>query len=713
MLLDTVSHASHGTVVSRHRDSMSLQVPLERVRNIGIMAHIDAGKTTVTERILFYTGKTYRIGEVDEGTATMDWMVQEQERGITITSAATTCSWNDHRVNIIDTPGHVDFTVEVERSLRVLDGAVAVFCGVEGVEPQSETVWRQANRYGIPRLAFVNKLDRVGSNFEGAVARMRERLAANAVPVQMPIGSEAEFRGIVDLVRMKAYIFSEDPDVGFREEEIPEALADKALKSRARLMEAIAGEDERFFEIYLAGKGFPEPEVKAALRRSTIRNRIVPVLCGTALKNKGVQQLLDAVVDYLPSPLDARPMIGVNPKNNEPSERRADPAEPLCALAFKVMSDDFVGKLVFIRVYSGVLKKGAQVYNATVMKRERVGRLLLMHANRREEVEEATAGEIVAAVGLGRTVTGQTLCDERHPIVLESMHFPEPVISMAIEPSTKADREKLGESLRRLSEEDPTFKTKTNEETGQLIISGMGELHLDIIKDRMLREFKVVAKVGKPEVAYRETITKPCAGEGKFIRQTGGHGQYGHIVLEAAPGEKGSGIVVENEIKGGAVPREYVRAATQGIEECCTSGPLGGYSMVDMKVVITDGSYHEVDSSDMAFKVAGSMAIKDAMRRGNPVLLEPIMDVEVTTPAEFLGDVIGDLSARRGKVREMESRPDSHIVRASVPLAEMFGYATAMRSLSRGRASYSMEPACFEKVPKQKEEQLLEGTKKA
>jgi elongation factor G len=512
---------------------------------------------------------------------------------------------------------------------------------------------------------------------------------------------------------MKAYIFDEDPDVGFREEEIPEALRDKAQNSRDRLLESIASEDERFFEIYLAGKGFPEPEVKAALRRASLRNRIVPVLCGTALKNKGVQQLLDAVVDYLPSPLDARPMTGVNPKNNEPAERRADPAQPLCALAFKVMSDGFVGKLVYLRVYSGVLKRGAQVYNATVMKRERVGRLLLMHANRREEVDEASAGEIVAAVGLGRTVTGQTLCDERHPIVLESMHFPEPVISMAIEPRTKADREKLGESLRRLSEEDPTFRTKTNEETGQLIISGMGELHLDIIKDRMLREFNVDAKVGKPEVAYRETITKPCAGEGKFIRQTGGHGQYGHIVLEAAPGEKGSGIVVESEIKGGAVPREYVRAATQGIEESCTSGPLGGYSMVDMKVVIKDGSYHEVDSSDMAFKVAGSMAIKDAMRHGNPVLLEPIMDVEVTTPAEFLGDVIGDINARRGKVREMESRPDSHIVRASVPLAEMFGYATAMRSLSRGRASYSMEPACFEKVPKQKEEKLLDWTKKA
>jgi len=677
------------------------------------MAHIDAGKTTVTERILFFSGKTYRIGEVDEATATMDWMVQEQERGITITSAATTCSWNGHRVNVIDTPGHVDFTVEVERSLRVLDGAIAVFCGVEGVEPQSETVWRQANRYGVPRLAFVNKLDRVGSNFDWAVARMRERLAANAVPVQMPVGHEAEFRGVVDLVRMRAYIFPDGEDLSFREEAIPEPLLERAQKARDRMLETIASEDERFFEIYLAGKGFPEDEVRAALRRTVLRNRIVPVLCGTALKSKGVQQLLDAVVDYLPSPLDARPVEGVNPKNNEPAVRHADPAGPLCALAFKVVSDGFVGKLVYLRIYSGVLRRGAQAWNAAVMKRERVGRLLLMHANRREEVDEASAGEIIAAVGLGRTVTGQTLCDERHPIVLESMHFPEPVISMAIEPRTKADREKLGESLRRLAEEDPTFRTKTNEETGQLIISGMGELHLDIIKDRMLREFKVEAKVGKPEVAYRETITKACAGEGRFVRQTGGHGQYGHIILEAGPGGKGTGVVVESEIKGGAVPREYVRAATEGIMESCTSGPLGGYSMVDLKVVIKDGSYHEVDSSDMAFKIAGAMALKDALRRGAPVLLEPIMDVEVTTPAEFLGDVIGDLNARRGKIHEMESRPEAHIVRAFVPLAEMFGYATAIRSVTRGRASYSMEPSCFEKVPKQKEEQLLDWTKKA
>ena len=713
MPLGTVSRVAHGAVAGGNRYGMSSHTPLERVRNIGIMAHIDAGKTTVTERILFTTGKTYRIGEVDDGTAAMDWMAQEQERGITITSAATTCFWRGHRVNIIDTPGHVDFTVEVERSLRVLDGAIAVFCGVEGVEPQSETVWRQANRYGIPRLAFVNKLDRVGSNFEWAVARMRERLAANALPVQLPIGSEAGFNGVVDLVRMKACLFEEGADAGFREAAIPGEMLEKAQKARDRLLEAIAGEDERFFEAYLSGKGLPEEEIRGAIRRLTLRGRVVPVLCGTALRNKGVRQLLDAVVDYLPSPLDARPMTGVNPKKNEPAERKADPAGPLCALAFKVVSDGFVGKLVYLRIYSGVLRKGAQAYNATVMKRERVGRLLLMHANRREEVEEASAGEIVAAVGLGRTVTGQTLCDERHPIVLEPMHFPEPVISMAIEPRTKADREKLGESLRRLAEEDPTFKTRTNEETGQLIISGMGELHLEIIKDRMIREFKVEAKVGKPEVAYRETITNACSGEGKFIRQTGGHGQYGHIVLEAAPGEKGSGIVVESGIKGGVVPREYVRAATEGVEEACASGPLGGYSMVDMKIVIKDGSYHEVDSSDMAFKVAGAMAIKDAVRRGGAVLLEPIMDVEVTTPAEFLGDIIGDLSARRGKIREMESRPESRIVRASVPLAEMFGYATAMRSLTRGRAVYSMEPACFEKVPKQREEQLLDWTKKA
>ncbi|MCX6338305.1 MAG: elongation factor G [Candidatus Aureabacteria bacterium] len=681
---------------------------LEKIRNIGIMAHIDAGKTTVTERILFYTGKTYRLGEVDDGTATMDWMVQEQERGITITSAATTCAWEDHHVNIIDTPGHVDFTVEVERSLRVLDGVIAVFCGVEGVEPQSETVWRQANRYHIPRLAFVNKMDRVGAHFDFAVERMRERLAANAVPIQIPLGVEAEFSGVVDLITMKAIVYDEESlGARFREGDIPGAVRDRAAQSREKLLEAIASEDEKFFELFVAHRGFSEYDIKAALRRLVIANRIVPVLCGSALRNKGIQHLLNAVVDYLPSPLDVRPVTGATPKTGEVIERTADPKQPLAALAFKVMSDSFVGKLVYLRVYSGILKKGAQAYNSVTMKRERVGRLLVMHANHREEVEQALAGDIVAVVGLSKTVTGHTICDERHPIVLESMQFPEPVISMAIEPRTKADREKLTMSLRRLAEEDPTFKMKTNEETAQLIISGMGELHLDIIKDRLLREFKVSARVGAPEVAYRETITIPSSGEGKFIRQSGGRGQYGHVIIEIAPGEKGSGIVVENEITGGAIPREYVRAATAGIRDACYTGPLGGYSMVDMKIVIKDGSYHEVDSSDMAFQIAGSLSLKDAVRRGKPVLLEPIMDVEITTPSEYLGDVISDVNARRGKVREMESRVGTNIVRASVPLAELFGYATAIRSLTSGRASYSMEPRCFEKIPKHREEQLL------
>lgn len=687
---------------------------LEKIRNIGIMAHIDAGKTTVTERILFYTGKTHRIGEVDEGTATMDWMVQEQERGITITSAATTCAWRDYHVNIIDTPGHVDFTVEVERSLRVLDGAIAVFCGVEGVEPQSETVWRQANRYHIPRLAFVNKMDRVGAQFDFAVKRMRERLAANAVPIQIPLGAEAEFRGVVDLIAMKAIIYDEESlGAQYAEGEIPDALRDHAAQGREKLLEAIASEDEKFFELFVAHKGFSVTDIKAALRRLVIANRIVPVLCGTALRNKGIQHLLDAVIDYLPSPVDVHAVTGLNPKTQEPLERKADPKQPLAALAFKVMSDSFVGKLVYLRVYSGILKKGTQAYNSGTMKRERVGRLLVMHANHREEVEQATAGDIVAVVGLSRTVTGHTICDERHPVVLESMNFPEPVIAMAIEPRTKADREKLMISLRRLAEEDPTFKVKTNEETAQLIISGMGELHLDIIKDRLLREFKVSAKVGKPEVAYRETITAASGGEGKFIRQTGGHGQYGHVIIDLAPGEKGSGIVVEEEIKGGAIPREYVRAATEGIREACYTGPLGGYSMVDMKIVIKDGTYHEVDSSDMAFQIAGSMALKDALRRCKPVMLEPIMDVEVTTPSEYLGDVISDVNARRGKVREMESRVGTNIIRASVPLGELFGYATAIRSLTRGRASYSMEPLCFEKIPKQKEEKILNYSNKS
>ncbi|MDD5557549.1 MAG: elongation factor G [bacterium] len=691
---------------------METHASLDTIRNIGIMAHIDAGKTTATERILYYTGKTYKIGEVDEGTATMDWMAEEQKRGITITSAATTCIWRGHRINIIDTPGHVDFTVEVERSLRVLDGAVAIFCGVEGVEPQSETVWRQAERYRVPRLAFVNKMDRVGADFDWAVRRMRERLAANAVPIQLPLGAEAAFSGIVDLVTMRAVVHDEETrGASFREEEIPPALRDRASAARDRMLEAVASEDEAFFDLYAAGRSPTEGDIRTALRRLVLANRVVPVLCGSALRNKGIQPLLDAVVDYLPSPEEMPPVTGTHPKTQEAVERRADAAGPLAALAFKVVTDGFVGKLVYLRVYSGTLRKGAQAYNPAVRKRQRVGRLLRMHANRREDVNEATAGEIVAAVGLERTVTGHTLCDERHPIVLESMHFPEPVISMAIEPRTKADREKLLDVLHRLAEEDPTFKTKMNEETGQLIISGMGELHLEILKDRMLREFRLSAKVGRPEVAYRETITAPCSGEGRFIRQTGGRGQYGHVCVDLVPGERGSGIVVEDAVKGGAIPREFIKDAAEGVREACLAGPLAGYSMVDLKAVITDGSYHEVDSSDVAFRHAGAMAVRDAIRRGAPALLEPIMDVEITTPTDYLGDIISDVSSRRGKVREMEARSHAHIIRAFVPLAEMFGYATAIRSLTRGRASYSMEPSCFEKIPRQAEEQLLDGTR--
>jgi elongation factor G len=700
-----------GLLKLQHRDrkSMTPQSSLEKLRNIGIMAHIDAGKTTATERILYYTGKTHRIGEVDEGTATMDWMVQEQERGITITSAATTCSWGKHSINIIDTPGHVDFTVEVERSLRVLDGAIALFCAVGGVEPQSETVWRQAERYGIPRLAFVNKMDRVGANFDWAVRRMHERLAANAVPVQLPLGIEENFRGIVDLIKMKAVVYdTETLGATYREENIPDDMREAAEEARGKLMEILASEDERFFDLYITGKAYSGDEIKACLRRLVVHNRIVPVYCGSALKNKGIQPLLDAVVDLLPSPLDVPPMSGIHPRTNVQEERKASVNEPLCALAFKTTTDSFVGKLTYLRIYSGRLKKGTQVYNSTTMKKERVGRLLRMHANRREELTEALAGEIVAAIGLNKTVTGDTLCDERNPIVLESMQFPEPVIAMAIEPRTMADREKLLDVLRRLSEEDPTFKTKVDQETGQLIISGMGELHLEILKERMLREFKVPAKIGKPEVAYRETITTASSAEGRFIRQSGGRGQYGHVVIEVEPGEKKSGIIIEERVKSGVIPREFIKNAMEGIREACYSGPLAGYAMVDMKITITDGSHHEVDSSDIAFKTAGAIALKTAVRKGNPVLLEPIMDVEITTPGDYLGEIINDVNSRRGRIREMESRSGAHIVRAYIPLADMFGYATAIRSLTRGRASYSMEPFSFEKVPKHKEEKLLD-----
>ena len=684
----------------KSRSSTDRLVPLERTRNIGICAHIDAGKTTTTERILFYTGKVYKVGEVHEGTTTMDWMEQERERGITITSAATTCFWREHRVNIIDTPGHVDFTVEVERSLRVLDGACAVFCAVGGVEPQSETVWRQANKYKVPRIAFVNKMDRTGADFEAAVAQMRERLAANAVPIQIPIGKEADFKGVVDLVKMKAILWSgEELGAEFDAVDIPADLKAAADAAHVKLVEAVAEKDEELMQLYLEGKEINQEQLQAGIRRLTIKNELVPVICGAAFKNKGVQPLLDAVVDYLPSPLDVPEIVGTNPDSKQPETRSANDNGAFCALAFKIWTDPYAGRLIFFRVYSGKVTKGMTVYNPRNNKRERIGRLLEMHANHRQEIEVCYSGDIGALVGLKNVTTGDTVSDDDHPILLESITFPEPVISMAIEPNTKADRDKMSTALQRLAEEDPTFRLTTNHETGQTIISGMGELHLDIIKDRMFREFNVGATAGKPQVAYRETITKAAEAEGKFIRQSGGRGQYGHAVVTVEPGEKGSGIVVEDEVVGGAIPREYIGAVEDGIIEAAQTGVLGGYPMVDIKIQIIDGTYHEVDSSEIAFKMAGSFAFKEAARKAGAIMLEPIMDVEAITPEEHMGDVVGDLNSRRGKISHIESRASSTIVHATVPLAEMFGYATALRSLSKGRASYSMEPAAFEKVP--------------
>jgi elongation factor G len=684
----------------RKAGSPERPVSLERTRNIGICAHIDAGKTTTTERILFYTGKLYKVGEVHEGTATMDWMEQERERGITITSAATTCFWRDHRVNIIDTPGHVDFTVEVERSLRVLDGAVAVFCAVGGVEPQSETVWRQANKYKVPRIAFVNKMDRVGADFEAAVQQMRERLAANAVPIQLPVGKESEFKGVIDLVNMKAAIWrGEELNAPFEVVEIPADLRPAAQKAHAKLVEAVADKDEILQDLYLHEKPIDAETLRAGIRRLVLKNEFVPVMCGAAFKNKGVQPLLDAVVDYLPSPVDIEAVRGINPDTGETETRRADDNEPFCAIAFKIWSDPYVGKLIFFRVYSGKCAKGQTLYNPRNNKRERVSRLLQMHANHREEIDIVYAGDIGALVGMKNVTTGDTLCDEDHPIVLESIKFPEPVISMAIEPKTKADREKMSAALQRLAEEDPTFRLTSNQETGQTIISGMGELHLDIIKDRLFREFNVGANAGRPQVAYRETITKAAEAEGKFIRQSGGRGQYGHAVISIEPAEKGSGVIVENKVVGGNIPKEYIPAVEDGIIEAARTGILGGFPVVDVKIQILDGSYHEVDSSEIAFKMAGSFAFKEAARKAAPVLLEPIMDVEVITPEEYMGDVIGDLNSRRGRINQIESRATSSIIHAFVPLAEMFGYATALRSLTKGRASYSMEPSHFDQVP--------------
>jgi elongation factor G len=680
---------------------MPRTVPLERTRNIGIMAHIDAGKTTTTERILYYTGISYKIGEVHEGTAVMDWMVQEQERGITITSAATTCFWRDHRVNIIDTPGHVDFTIEVERSLRVLDGAVAVFCGVGGVEPQSETVWRQADRYGVPRIAFVNKLDRVGADFPRVVHQIRERLNGNPAVIQLPLGIEDTLRGVIDIVAMKAIVW-EDESLGarYRQEEIPEDMREAAAAAREKLLEAVADCDETVMQKYLDGGDISEAELKAAIRLGTCQMKIVPVVCGSAFKNKGVQPLLDAVVDYLPSPIDIPPVKGVNPNKGDEEERPPNDAAPFTALAFKIMTDPYVGTLTFLRVYAGVMNSGSYVYNSVKGKKERVGRLLKMHANKREEIKEVYAGDIAAAVGLRDTTTGDTLCDEAKPIVLERMEFPDPVISIAIEPKTKADQERLGGSLQKLAAEDPSFRISTNTETGQTLISGMGELHLEIIVDRLLREFKVDANVGKPQVAYKETIRKTVEHETKFIRQTGGRGQYGHVVLKLDPVEPGGGFSFVDGTKGGVIPREYIPAIEKGVKEAMESGVLAGYPVVDLKATVTFGSYHEVDSSEMAFKIAGSMAFKEAMSKASPVVLEPIMALEVVTPEDFMGDVISDINRRRGRINNQEPRGNTQVISAVVPLSEMFGYATDVRSRTQGRATFTMQFSHYEPVPK-------------
>jgi elongation factor G len=680
---------------------------IEKTRNIGIMAHIDAGKTTTTERILFYTGKVHKIGEVHDGAATMDWMVQERERGITITSAATTAFWRGHCINVIDTPGHVDFTVEVERSLRVLDGAVAVFCSVGGVEPQSETVWRQADKYNVPRIAYVNKMDRVGADFQRAIDMMRDRLGANAVPIQWPIGVEDSFRGMVDLITMTAHIYTDDLGTKEEQADIPEDLIDVVAEARERMIEAVADFDEELMIKYLEGEEITPDELKKAIRRGVLDVKITPVLCGSSFKNKGVQLLLDAIVDYLPSPMDLPPIEGHEVDTGAETNRSLDDDSPFSALAFKVMSDPYVGKLVYVRIYSGVLQAGSYVYNATKGKKERVGRILRMHANHREEVKECYSGDIVAIVGLRDTATGDTLCAENAPIILEQLEFPEPVINQAVEPKTKTDQDKLGAALQKLAEEDPTFRVHTDEETGQTIISGMGELHLEVIVDRLLREFKVEANIGKPQVSYRETITKAVQAEGKFIRQSGGRGQYGHVVLELEPLEQGAGFEFVNKIVGGVVPKEYIPAVESGVKEAMLSGVLAGYPVVDVRVTITDGSYHEVDSSEMAFKVAGSIGFKEGARKADPVLLEPIMKVEVTTPEEYLGDVMGDLNSRRGRIEKMEARGNAQVISSFVPLSEMFGYATDLRSATQGRATYSMNFSHYEPVPASIGEELM------
>ncbi len=685
---------------------------LENYRNIGIMAHIDAGKTTTTERILYYTGVSHKIGEVHDGTATMDWMEQEQERGITITSAATTCTWRDCLINIIDTPGHVDFTIEVERSLRVLDGAVAVFCSVGGVEPQSETVWRQADKYGVPRIAFINKMDRVGADFFRGVQMIKDRLKANPIPIQLPIGKEDTFKGVIDLVRMKAVIW-EDEALGanYHEEEIPAELLDEAREYRDKLIEEISSHDDVLMEKYLSGEELTDAEIMAAIRLCTINIKICPVICGSAFKNKGVQNLLDAVVNYMPSPVDVPSIKGIDVDSGVEIERLASDSEPFSALGFKIMTDPFVGQLTFFRVYSGVVTAGSYIYNSTKGKKERIGRILKMHANKREEIKEVYAGDIAAAVGLKYTTTGDTLCDEDKQVILESIEFPEPVISIAIEPKTKADQEKLGISLSKLASEDPSFRVKTDEETGQTIISGMGELHLEIIVDRLMREFKVDANVGKPQVAYRETITKKVKVEGKFVRQSGGRGQYGHVWLEIEPQEPGKGFEFVDAIKGGVVPREYIPAVGKGILEATDNGTLAGFPVVDIKATLIDGSYHEVDSSEMAFKIAGSMGFKEGCAKAGPIILEPIMSVEVVVPEEYMGDVIGDLNSRRGRIMGMDSRAGAQIILAMVPLASMFGYSTDLRSGTQGRATYSMTFDHYEPVPKSVAEEIIAKVK--
>jgi len=690
---------------------MTQAFPLQQTRNIGIIAHIDAGKTTVSERILFYTKKIYKIGEVHEGAATMDWMEQEQERGITITAAATTCFWRDHRINLIDTPGHVDFTVEVERSLRVLDGAVVVFDGVAGVEPQSETVWRQADRYRVPRFCFVNKLDRTGADFWHVVDMIRERLGATAVPVQLPIGSEGGFRGVIDLLEMQAITYGNDLGDLIEVGEIPAELAEQAATWRDKLVEAVADLDDEIAHRFLEGEEVDAATLRRALRAGTLASRIIPVLCGSALKNKGVQPMLDAVIEYLPSPLDVAAVIGIDPRNGQQVTRHTDPAEPFAALAFKIAADPFVGKLAFFRVYSGTLKTGSYVYNATKGEKERIGRLLQLHANHREEIESVSAGDIAAAVGLKTTFTGDTLCDEAKPIILEAITFPEPVIELAVEPKTKADQDKMAIALQRLAEEDPTFRVSSDEESGQTRIAGMGELHLEVIVDRMLREFKVQANVGRPQVSYRETIRKPVKAEGRFVRQTGGKGQYGHAVINLEPLERGAGVAFESKVVGGAVPREFWKPIEQGIRDALAGGVVAGFPVIDVKATLIDGSFHEVDSSEMAFKIAGSMAAKDGVSRADPAILEPVMRVEVVAHEEFMGDVIGNLNSKRGHMDGIDERGTSRVIRAHVPLAEMFGYATELRSMTQGRATYSMEFSRYSEVPTNLANELIAKSK--